>query len=210
MTALIDLSIINSVSNTQYQAAALASAQALGSAVNLFSVHNAPSILSARLQCLAQGTAPYVTWLDGDDTVMNIAPVTAALASNPAALFTNCNVINAAGVVQHQFFAPTFNYDKQQFFAGRQAPHQLVVIKRAILPPVINGILQCAAALGHLNTKFWPVDTAIYFEIALAHNWIYLDDICYNWREYSNSQSHVPGAQYVNAITQYYQNKLRG
>jgi hypothetical protein len=210
MTALIDLHVAFSANNAAYQAACLTAANSFPADINVYTVTGATSLLHARQEGFAQGSAPYVSWCDDDDTVTNLSAVTAYLnAHHPAALFTNSNIINASGVVQNQLFVPGYVYSKKQHVLGLTRPHQLVVIRRQLAQAALKGVLECATELGTTAVAAWPAELALGLEIALVANWTYLDAVCYNWRVHSSAQIHIPSTQYAGPILSYYQKKFQ-
>lgn len=210
MTALIDLHIAEYANNAAYLPAALSAANSFPADINVYTVTGATTLLQARIEGFAQGAAPYVSWCDDDDTVTNLSAVTAYLnAHSPNALFTNSNIVNSAGVVQGQLFAPGFVYSKKQHVLGLTRPHQLVVVKRLLAQQALKGVKECANALGTTNVAAWPAELAFGLEVALITNWNYLDAVCYNWRTHSNTQIHIPSVQYAGPILEYYKSKFK-
>jgi len=210
MAGIIDLHIANTAANAAFQPAALASANAFSADVNVHQVNGATTVLQARLAGFAQGTAPYVSWLDSDDLVTNLDPVVAFLnAKQPDALFTNSNIVDVNGNVVEPWYPSTFKFDKDRLFQGGKPPHQLVVIKRSLINNAMLGVEQCATALGMTNVQSWPAEYALAFEIALVTNWIYFDQMCYQWRQHSSGQMHTTSTQHFGAILKYYQNKRK-
>jgi glycosyltransferase involved in cell wall biosynthesis len=210
MAANIDMHMALTPHNVAYQAAALNSANIFASDVNLFQVTGATTILSARQQGYAMGTADYVTFMDDDDLVLNLDPLAAFVATNkPDAIFTNSNVMDSDGNILNQWCPPSFTFDKDLLFGGVGArPHQLLVMKRTLVTSAMKGVEECAKYLGVTDVVGWPCDYALILEIALISNWQYFNQVCYDWRMHS-AQSSTGVPQYFGAILKYYQNKRK-
>lgn len=164
------------------------------------------NLMANRLIGFAQGTAPYVSWADPDDTLVDniYTDLAAVLDTNPNV----AGVYSTWGLVQDgkQYPVPYMQWSKQQMKQVRSplycGIHQVCVIRRSVLNAALTDVQS-------LMTEYPLIAEAILFaKIANLGGFLAVNEIGYWWLNHGTNKCSVLQTQQWQKLTKQQQQTL--
>lgn len=182
------LDIIIGITDLQLaESRALASVPKSGAWFDRYEITNAPTLYDLRKQSCTNGLNEWITFVDQDDTIVDINRYRDAILTKgtTGAVFANSVVIVSNG--RYPMFDSAMQFSTATMKSGI-VPHHPLIMKRSIAAAAIdaayNRILKS-------DTRFLDlVDLALTYEIQLTTGWQYYPQVAYNWYNTSSAAHH--------------------
>lgn len=187
---------------TRPELARRAIATVTSSSTCVYQVPGQDSVYAVRKIGYAQGTNPYVSFVDDDDEVTDLQ----CLVDNAMkydAFFTNSMCVEVDSTCLGPLFSSAFRWPSM-LVEGRAVAHQPYVLKRELAQKALQNAYDRVL---HLPEALGACDLAVMYEVHLLGGWTYVPEITYNWYRHDGNTCGKSAAAH-NYVSRFYKNFL--